>query len=174
MEDFQGFPKIARFNREVIVTEKIDGTNAQVYISDNGDIIAGSRNLWITPDKDNYGFAKWVEKNKEELLKLGPGRHFGEWWGQGIQRRYGLEEKRFSLFNVARYETNLPACCHLVPVLFADLFENFYLVYTMEKLRIHGSMASPGFMEPEGIVIYHTAANVSFKKTFEKDNGKGA
>ena len=30
--DFVGFEKIARLNREVIVTEKIDGTNAQVHI----------------------------------------------------------------------------------------------------------------------------------------------
>ena len=30
--EFMGFPKIARYSREVIVTEKIDGTNACIYI----------------------------------------------------------------------------------------------------------------------------------------------
>ncbi len=61
----------------------------------------GSRTRWITAQDDNHGFARWVEGNKQELLKLGAGRHFGEWWGSGIQRGYGLQkgEKRFSLFN---------------------------------------------------------------------------
>lgn len=36
----------------------------------------------------------------------------------------------------------------------------------------NGSYASLGYMKPEGIVIYHTAANVMFKKTFENDEGK--
>ena len=34
---------------------------------------------------------------------LVPGRHFGEWWGSGIQRGYGLDEKTFSLFNAYRW-----------------------------------------------------------------------
>ena len=37
-----------------------------------------------------------------------------------------------------------------------------------------GSLAAPGFMKPEGVVIYHTAANIMFKKTFKNDEkGKG-
>ncbi|MCJ7726507.1 MAG: hypothetical protein MUP76_09000, partial [Acidimicrobiia bacterium] len=45
---------------------------------------------WITPEVDNYGFARWVKDHEEELRTgLGAGLHFGEWWGQGIQRRYG-------------------------------------------------------------------------------------
>jgi hypothetical protein len=41
--EFVEFPKMARFAREIIVTEKIDGTNAQVWISDDGtEIRAGS------------------------------------------------------------------------------------------------------------------------------------
>ena len=42
----------------------------------------------------------------------------------------------------------------------------------MEHLKKHGSYAAFDFMEPEGIVIYHTAAKQYFKKTFEKDEGK--
>ena len=99
MNTFEAFPKIARLSREIVITEKIDGTNAQIYITEDGKIQAGSRNRIITPEQDNFGFARWVEENHEDLLLLGEGRHFGEWWGQGIQRRYNLEEKRFSLFN---------------------------------------------------------------------------
>ena len=103
--EFREFPKIARLSREMIITEKIDGTNAQILITEDGQILTGSRNRWITPQDDNYGFAKWVEENKQEILKLGVGRHFGEWWGGGIQRGYNLPkgEKRFSLFNVSRW-----------------------------------------------------------------------
>jgi len=81
MIEFIEFPKMARLSRECFITEKIDGTNAQVHITDDGEIYAGSRSRWITPQDDNFGFAKWVESNRDELIKLGVGSHFGEWWG---------------------------------------------------------------------------------------------
>jgi hypothetical protein len=38
-----------------------------------------------------------------------------------------------------------------------------------------GSKAAPGFMKPEGIVAFHVAGNIAFKKTIEKDEEpKGA
>jgi len=81
--EFIGFPKIARLSREIIVTEKIDGTNAQIFIGEDGEMRVGSRTRWITPEDDNYGFARWVAANKKELQKLGPGSHFwrvvGKW-----------------------------------------------------------------------------------------------
>lgn len=172
--EFIPFPKIARWNREVIVTEKLDGTNAQIHIDDTGTIVtAGSRTKWITPGKqtDNYGFAAWVEANKQELLKLGPGSHFGEWWGAGIQRRYGLTEKRFSLFNVSRWEAAVtrPACCNVVPVLYRGMLEDFDMAGTLAWLKREGPRAAPGFMQPEGLVIYHTASGTLFKKLLEGD-----
>ena len=174
MHEFVEFPKMARLSREVIITEKIDGTNAQVLITEDGNIIAGSRTRWIIPEDDNFGFARWVEQNKEELLKLGVGRHFGEWWGSGIQRGYDLPkgEKRFSLFNVSRWEDdNLrPKCCHVVPVLYRGLFNTLEVDNCLNKLHIDGSMASPGFMRPEGVVVFHIAGNIGFKKTIEKDD----
>lgn len=169
---FVEFPKIARFSREVIVTEKLDGTNAQVYISDDGQsIYAGSRNRWIEPGDDNYGFAAWVQQNRDELLKLGPGSHFGEWWGAGIQRRYGLDHKRFSLFNVSRWSdpTALPKCCHVVPILWRGNFDQLDPDALITELALKGSVAAPGFMKPEGIVIFHVASGQLFKKTVEKD-----
>lgn len=174
---FEGFPKIPRLAREVIITEKIDGTNGQVYITEDGDVFAGSRNKWITPQADNYGFARWVEGNKQELLKLGPGRHFGEWWGNGIQRGYGLKEKRFSLFNVSRWGNpdDRPGCCHVVPLLYQGGFHPLTVDVQVLKLEEQGSVAAPGFMNPEGIVLYHTALGGYFKKTVEKDEApKGA
>ena len=69
--EFKEFPKMARLSRECIITEKLDGTNAQIYIDDNGVIMAGSRNKWVTPEDDNYGFAKWVDDNKTALAQAG-------------------------------------------------------------------------------------------------------
>lgn len=171
--EFESFGKISRFSREIVITEKIDGTNAQIYITEDNEIFAGSRNRWITVENDNYGFARWVESNKEDLLKLGYGRHFGEWWGSGIQRGYDLPkgEKRFSLFNVSKWnKDNIPACCHVVPILATGIMGEIKIDELMESLKQSGSIASPGFMRPEGIVIYHKAANVFFKKTFDKDS----
>jgi hypothetical protein len=184
--EFTEFPKMARLSREAIITEKIDGTNASIfvqnefleetpdskvlYVSQGLTLRAGSRTKWITPSDDNYGFAKWVVANADELLKLGEGHHFGEWWGQGIQRGYGLKEKRFSLFNVARWDGELrPACCHVVPTLWKGNFITEAVEDCLHDLRKGGSVAAPGFMSPEGVVIYHMAGNVGFKKTIEKD-----
>ena len=187
--EFSEFPKMARLSRECIITEKIDGTNAQIYITDDGQFYTGSRNRWITPESDNFGFAAWAHENKEELMKLGPGRHFGEWWGRGIQRNYGLEDRRFSLFNVSRWhlhgtepkqipsadprvikmQEELPACVGLVPVLYRGEFQTNLCVSALSYLRYGGSKAAPGFMKPEGIVCFHVAANIGFKQTLDDD-----
>lgn len=187
---FLEFPKMARLSRECIITEKIDGTNAQILITEDGQMLTGSRTRWITPEQDNYGFARWAQEHREELMLLGPGRHFGEWWGQGIQRKYNQTEKRWSLFNVARWclhgaepqriptadpriekwQEVLPPCCGLVPVLYRGMFTTQACEDALEWLRSNGSAAAPGFAKPEGIVCFHVAANTGFKKTLEKDD----
>lgn len=180
--DFVGFPKIFRVSRNCIITEKIDGTNAQIFIDEDckpitlksGRVVpflCGSRTRWIFPESDNAGFAKWAYNNINELLKLGSGHHFGEWWGQGIQRTYDLKEKRFSLFNTLLWKDELirPKCCNIVPVLYEGIFNTTSIEECINILRKNGSIAAPGFMKPEGIVCYHTQGNFSLKKTLEKD-----
>lgn len=208
---FEPFPKMARLLREVQITEKIDGTNASIFISnaegpnpidseacaqiDDLIIYAGSRTRWITPSNDNFGFARWVCEHAEELIHLGHGHHFGEWWGSGIQRGYGLQkgEKRFSLFNSIRWcrhdcdpeiiqsadprvekrQEKAPECCSVVPVLYWGLFSEKAIQDALSQLKNHGSKAAPGFMNPEGIVTYHRAAGIGFKTTLEGDSHKG-
>jgi hypothetical protein len=182
--EFIKFNKIPRLNRDIVITEKIDGTNSQIFIdylvladSDTEPIAtvgdfglwAGSRNRYLTLDNDNYGFAKWVKSNAEELIQLGPGLHFGEWWGQGLQRNYGLKEKRFSLFNVHKWEENRPDCCDVVPVLFKGMFSECVITEALNRLDRDGSYAAIDFMNPEGIVIFHTAGNYLFKVTCKND-----
>lgn len=189
---FEGFLKIGRLSREIIITEKIDGTNGLVQVCDDGRLLIGSRSQWlaeIVGDQitfaayaksgkpvDNHGFAGWCFSNRDELRKLGAGRHFGEWWGAGIQRGYNIPDKRWSLFNVGKWsdDTVRPKCCHVVPTLHTCNFDTAEIQAVMAVLQECGSRAAPGFMKPEGLVIFHAQARVLFKKTFEKDDaGKG-
>lgn len=185
--DFVPFPKLHRLSREMIVTEKLDGTNAQVVVLEDGRVYAASRTRWITPEADNAGFAAWVRDHADELRQLGPGRHFGEWWGQGVQRGYGLTEKRFSLFNVSRWVddhhptgarppleaglTYAPACCHVVPILRVGPFDTREVDFALAELATSGSRAAPGFARPEGVVVFHVASGTLFKKTLDKNDG---
>ncbi len=193
--EFEAFPKIPRYSRGCTITEKIDGTNAQIRIADDlapitlgsGRVVpfmVGSRTRWIFPENDNFGFAKWAYEHADEILKLGPGRHFGEWWGAGIQRRYGLAEKKLSLFNTRRWRTiaseaparePLPGCVGVVPVLYEGLFTESAIEQAITRLATEGSVAAPGFMDPEGIVVFHHASGTMFKRTCKNDEqAKGA
>ena len=122
-------------------------------------------------EDDNYGFARWVAEHENEFEELGPCILHGEWWGQGIQRGYGLKEKRFSLFNIRRWRDDAvrPTCCHVVPVLWEGIFSTEMCDIILRNLIRDGSSAAPGFMRPEGIVVFHVAGNLMFKKTIEKD-----
>lgn len=169
--NFVEFAKIARLSRNCVITEKIDGTNASIYIGKDGTFLTGSRTRWITPEDDNHGFAKWAIANKEELLKLGVGHHYGEWWGCGINRGYGLKEKRFSLFNTSRWADDAarPVCCYVVPTLYSGIFHSVQIEKALADLSFTGSKAAIGFPMPEGIVIWHESARMYFKKTIEND-----
>lgn len=134
MATFKPYGKTPRLNREIIVTEKIDGTNGAIHIEhlvgeasledEVGAVVphpeegvfvvtAQSRNRIVTPNKDksstdNHGFAGWVHANAAVLAEvLGTGTHYGEWFGQGIARNYGYTEKWFALFAHDRYDEDL-------------------------------------------------------------------
>ncbi len=224
MIEFRPWPKIARLYREMVISEKIDGTHAAVGIQkfpfgwhlggacygecgypdweshdhsipDNATmafsdttspletspdfeyiVYAQSRNRIIVPGADNHGFAGWVWDNAKSLAAtLGEGVHYGEYWGSGINRGYGLTkgEKRFSLFNTSRWSDELligkVTGLGVVPVLYQGVFDTFAIDVAKMELREHGSYASPGFMRPEGVVIYHAAANQMFKTTLDDD-----
>lgn len=191
MGNYPAFDKIPRLNRTAVISEKIDGTNGLVAIFrdenvpvemastplaiaslDGLSLYAGSRTRWITPEKDNFGFAKWVQDNAGELVRLGEGLHFGEWYGKGIQRGYGLNEKRFMLFNTDRWADPAvrPECCEVATVLATvDYHLNDAVDAVLFELRHNGSLHVPGFDRPEGVVIYHTAARQYFKVLLEGD-----
>ena len=160
MVEHVAFPKIPRLENEVIeITEKIDGTNALIYISDDLEtVMAGSKSRWLKPTKadDNYGFAAWVEDNKDELRQLGAGYHHGEWWGKGIQRGYGMDRKVFSLF---RMPETFPDCVNVVPFLgtLNSMDGLREIIEGIKYLNISKASAEFGvhYDNPEGIVLYY-------------------
>ena len=191
--EFKPFPEIKKLSKvDMSITQKIHGTNAQVFIvplsivplpeeSSEGiprievdgepyNIFCGSRTRWITPEKDNYGFASFVYANVEEFIrKLGPGQHFGEWAGPGINSGEGLKEKTFVLFDFWRFtpERPLPPQCCVVPVLYQGPMNLEAVATTMQELKTNGSKLVPGFNRPEGVVI--NAMGTRFKKVFEAE-----
>jgi hypothetical protein len=216
LSDFAPFQKIARLSRDLIVTEKIDGTNAAVVVWDaaandpsepmraiglppasfpilgevEGRFVAAqSRNRFLTLNEDHYGLAAWVKEHVNELVNLGHGRHFGEWWGRGINRGYAQQERHFSLFNVSKWNPvlfdhfqakakqdgprltapGLPECCLAVPMLYFGSFCMGEIEDALVRLDQNGSYAAPGFRNAEGVVVFHTASGYLFKKTILND-----
>jgi hypothetical protein len=198
--EFKPWPSIPRMSKErAVVTEKIDGSNSAVRIrpydgtEDDSQAVlhvtvddeaytlwAQSRKRLLQPGKstDNFGFAGWVHDNASALVRtLGSGDHYGEWWGRGIQRGYGLSEKRFSLFNAPRwFETLHPTEArsevdnlYIVPLLFAGQFYDLNVGELRKDLADNGSKAMPGF-KSEGMVVYLREINASYKVLLENDD----
>lgn len=199
--EFQAWPKTPRLFRDVTITEKIDGTNAAIHIVHDpayhelgafpeGHTIdpatglgyrvgAQSRKRLIFPGDDNFGFAAWVAEHATTLVSiLGEGVHYGEWWGSGIQRGYGLTkgEKRFSLFNVHRYGPLVEVDgvhqlvgLDVVPVLYEGPFDQAAIRTAIWSLRTFGSLAARGFRNPEGVIVYHSASRSVYKVLTEND-----
>lgn len=144
-----------------------DGLSTHEY-----HIYAQSRSRFISIEKDNHGFADWVVRNKWSLVNdLGIGRHYGEWWGHRINRGYGLDHKRFSLFNTKRWSDQKFSTenLYVVPILYNGAFDSDDIIDIIEELKNHGSYAAQGYMNPEGVVIRHIPGGQLFKATIEND-----
>lgn len=212
MIEFEDFGKTPRLNRagSMTISEKIDGSNAAVVIepvehpADTAESLGGfrlvagpgydyvvgaqSRNRLIFPGKsrDNAGFAGWVDFNAEALVDLlGPGRHFGEWWGQGVQRGYGLDHKVFSLFNTRRWlklndqregwlSAALAIQMDVVPELYTGAFSDQAIRDSLDRLKIFGSKAAENWgvlgRKAEGVIIYHHELRGKMKAFIENDD----
>jgi hypothetical protein len=171
--EFKSFGKIPRDNPfNVTITEKIDGTNACIIVVGGEIVGVQSRKRLITPEADNFGFAKWVETNTEELRKLGDGYHYGEWAGPGIQKNHhDLPEKTLLLFNVHRWRDGRqerPDCCGVVDVLFEGVLSSDSVEQCLEDLKAKETDK----YRPEGVVVYYHTFRKYTKHTIKSPNGK--
>lgn len=183
--EFKMFPKITRYtNMNVIITEKIDGSNGCIIFEENGDVHVQSRRRFITPNDrdhptitDNFGFAAWVHENRDELFEFfGPGRHYGEWWGEGIQSNpYEVEGRYFSPFNTSRFQSDAYWAGHFpdnvtyVPQLaacqLADL--NTTVEWCTKRLQRKGTFLPNSSSEySEGLMVYFPSFNDYSKLVF--------
>ncbi len=64
------------------VFPKIDGTNASIWLGNDGNVHAGSRNRQLSIENDNAGFLQYIVNNRKYyhfLKKYNNLRLFGEW-----------------------------------------------------------------------------------------------
>lgn len=171
--EFKAWPKIYRYNPfNVTITEKLDGTNACVIVEGGEVVGCQSRKRIITPESDNYGFAQWVEDNKEDLSNLGDGYHYGEWVGEGIQKNpHNLSGKHFCLFNTSLWSDpeRRPDCCNVVRVLFEGCMDKETVPQILDKLYEEGLEEGT---TPEGVIVYYHAFRMMTKHTIKSPNGK--
>lgn len=188
MGQFKGWGSTPRWHKGLTVTEKINGTNACVLIYD-GQVKAQSRKRMITPDDDNYGFAKWVYDNAGVLMDtLGFGYHYGEWFGPGIQGNpLGVESKRFALFHATKYtedngyELNKVDGLETVPLLFHGQANWMTIGDILQGLDTWGTNVTgakswideeTGFSHSaaaEGIIVWHKETQQKYKILLEDD-----
>lgn len=196
MGEFRKWGSTPRWHKGLTITEKIDGTNACIVIYD-GQVKAQSRNRMITPDNDNAGFAKWVYENAGALTDtLGYGYHYGEWYGEGIQKNpLGIEGKRFALFHATKYteangyELNKVDGLETVPLLFHGQANLWTVSNILQELQIYGTKvvgakttavesAIPGLQptvayhkaaEAEGIIVWHKETQQKYKILLKND-----
>jgi len=162
---FQKWPKIKRVHKvDMVITQKMNGTNGQILFEDNGDFMIGSRNQWLSMHQDNFGFYHWAHAHITELFDIfGPGRHYGEWCGPGIQNGEGLKERVFFSFNPFLEKPHTVEWMNVepVPLLRHGRWGPNEMDIALAHLDIFGSAVSRRYyilgqnclVEPEGIVV---------------------
>ena len=158
--EFRKWAKTKRFvDVEMVITQKMDGTNAQILFSkdstpDDIRVMAGSRNRWLSSDKDNFGFHEFVAINYKELFAaLGPGRHYGEWCGPQIQTTEGLDVRKFFTFNSSKeIDSTFQHLVSPVAELYRGPIDLHKIIESLEALTVHGSYYN-GFHPVEGIIV---------------------
>jgi hypothetical protein len=209
--DFKKWEKIPRLaNEKMHVSEKVDGSNACVVIlpfEPEYDIFEASeqfalvtvdgvhykvaaqsrtRFLFDEKNRDNFNFARWVFGNAEKLVRiLGYGRHYGEWWGSGIQRGYGLVngDRRFSLFDTRRWgidsegrdsiferpEEETVRELGVVPELYSGPVDLGKINEVLEELDTNGSRVVSSYQKAEGVIVNFSLSRVSYKAFIDDD-----
>jgi hypothetical protein len=97
---------------ECYVFPKIDGTNASLWLGDDGKLCAGSRNRELSLDNDNAGFMAWAVNSpeiKQFFLDNPSCRLYGEWLVPHSLKTYRSDVwRRFYVFDVMRDDKYIP------------------------------------------------------------------
>jgi len=112
--EFRKYQHIERFGTTEVkeielgkcyIFPKIDGTNASVWLDENGSLQAGGRKRHLTLEFDNAGFCAWAkdQKNLMEYLVGNPThRLYGEWLVPHALKTYRTDAwRKFYVFDVS-------------------------------------------------------------------------
>lgn len=145
---FKRYQHIERFGRPAVknieigdcwIFPKIDGCNMQVYLDENGNIKAGSRNRELTLEKDHGGFYKKILNNeniKQYLQKYPMHRLYGEYLIPHTLKTYVDDAwGKFYIFDVCIDKKD--GGVEYIPYnLYKPLLEEFQLNYIPPIMRI--------------------------------------
>ena len=175
MNGFKSYMHVERYgNSEVegiehgtcFVFPKIDGTNASVWLGDDGEVKAGSRTRQLSLEADNAGFLAWALQQNASLkayLQCNPThRLFGEWLVPHTLKTYRQDAwRRFWIFDVQADDTYLSydvynvelqkhGLDYVVPMFRA---ENIHLEYLLKALEKNTFLIQEGAGLGEGVVV---------------------
>ena len=148
----------------IVITEKIDCSNASFTLDEQGELQVFSRNVLLDESNNLNGFYQWVHENINPIQLEPEYIYFGEWLGTPHKVRYEGYEKQFFLFDVwdkefTRYMpfsvVEFEAYClelNLVPVFYKGEFISFeHLESFVGQTALGGKI---GELESgEGIVV---------------------
>ena len=144
---------------------KIDGSNASVWLGDDGLVKAGSRTRQLSIGSDNAGFYAWVEQQdnlKAYLLANPTHRLFGEWLVPHTLKTYRQDAwRRFWIFDVQADDTYLSYDVYNVELQKYNLdfvvpmfrAENIHLEYLHKALEKNTFLIQEGAGLGEGVVV---------------------
>lgn len=146
---------------QIVVTEKIDCSNASFTLDEQGDLQVFSRNVLLDDSNSLNGFYQWVHENIETKHLMANHVYFGEWLGNPHKVQYAGHEKQFFLFDV--YSNNV------------ELYLPFTLVE--DEARILKINLVPVFYRGEFISFEHLEGFVGMTalggKIGDHDSGEG-
>lgn len=155
---------------ECLVFPKLDGTNGSVWLDNEGNVKAGSRNRELTLDKDNAGFYAYIlssEKIKAYLTKHPTHRLFGEFLVPHTLKTYRDDVwRRFYIFDVC-IDRDEEVVEYIPYDVYQSLLEEFDLDYIsplckikngsydnfIKSLEVNNFLIKDGQGNGEGIVI---------------------
>lgn len=119
----------------IYIQPKLDGSNAQIFLKEDGSIGWGSRNHELNAEYDTLKMKEYIEANHDSLIKVitklesdcnTPCILYGEWLVPHTIRNY--EDSAWNKFYV--FDVYLPEKrCYLHPHTYQPLLSYFYIDY---------------------------------------------
>lgn len=190
--EFKKYQHLERFGTEDVdgieigecfVFHKLDGTNGSVWLDDEGNMKAGSRNRTLTLENDNAGFYAHVISNENinNYLKKHPThRLYGEWLVPHTLKTYQEDAwRRFYVFDVC-IDKDEESSEYIPYDTYKSMLEEFDIDYIppickikngnydnfIKTLEQNTYLVKDGFGSGEGIVI----KNYNFYNKYKRQN----